>query len=61
MESFLFLNTEMITWIYGELSLASKENPLACPIAVSRGAHKFILISLTFRLLLDNGHLESMF
>ena len=35
----------MITWIFWELSLASKENPLACPIAVSREAHKFVLIS----------------
>lgn len=26
----------MITWIFWELSLASKENPLVCPFAVSR-------------------------
>ena len=38
----------MITWIFWELSLASKENPLACPIVVSREAHKFILIALTY-------------
>ena len=29
--------------------MASKENPLACPIAVSREAHKFMLIFLTAR------------
>ena len=38
-----------VTWIFWELSLASKENPLVFPIAVSREAHKFILISLTAR------------
>ena len=38
-----------ITCIFWELSSASKENPLVCPIAVSREAHKFILISLTAR------------
>ena len=47
MESSLFPIEDMITWIFWELSLASKENPLACPIAVSREAHKFALISLT--------------
>lgn len=26
----------MITWIFWELSLASKENPLVCPFTVSR-------------------------
>ena len=45
MKSSLFPVTDMITWIFWELSLASKENPLACPIAVSREAHKFVLIS----------------
>ena len=45
MESTLFPITDMITWIIWELLLASKENPLACPIAVSREAHKFVLIS----------------
>ena len=49
MESSLFPITDMITWIFWELSLASKENPLACPIAVSREVHKFLLISLTVR------------
>ena len=29
--------------------MASKENPLACPIAVSREAHKFMVIFLTAR------------
>ena len=38
-----------VTWIFWELSLASKENPLVCPIAVSREAHKLLLISLTAR------------
>ena len=46
MESSLFPITDMIPWIFWELSLASKENPLACPIAVSIEAHKFILTSL---------------
>ena len=55
MESSLFPITKMTTWILWELSLAGKENPLACPIAVSGEAHKFLLISLTSRLLLDLG------
>ena len=49
MESSLFPITDMITWIFWELSLASKDNPLACPIAVSRDAHNYVLISLTAR------------
>ena len=61
MESSLFPITDMITWIIWELLLASKENPLACPIAVSREAYKFILTSLTARLLLDYGYLGSIF
>ena len=40
MEFSLFPITGIITWIFWELSLANKENPLACPIAVSRGARK---------------------
>ena len=49
MESSLFPIAEMITWISWELSLGSKENPLACPIAVLGVAHNFILISLPAR------------
>ena len=45
MESSLFLISDVITWIFWELSLASKENPLACPIAVSREARKYMLTS----------------
>ena len=41
--------------------LASKENPLACPIAVSREARKAILNFLTGFLLLDDGYLGSVF
>ena len=33
---FASYHTGMITWIFWELSLASKQNPLACPIVVSR-------------------------
>ena len=51
----LFQITGMITWIFWELSLASKRNPLACPIAVSREARNIILISLTSSLILDDG------
>ena len=47
MESSLFPIRGMITRIFWELSLASKENPLTCSIAVSREVHKFILTSLT--------------
>ena len=43
MESSLFPIMGMITWIFWELSLASKENRL---IAVSREVHNFILTSL---------------
>ena len=49
MVSSLFPITDMITWIFWELSLASKDNPLACPIAVLREAHNYVLISLTAR------------
>ena len=61
MESSLFPITDMITWIFWKLSLANKDNPLACPIAVSREAHKYILTSLTSCLLLDDEYLGSMF
>ena len=47
----------MITWIFRELSLASEENPLVCPIAVSTEALKFMLTSLTCFLLLDDEYL----
>ena len=43
MESSLFPIMGMITWIFWELSLASKENRL---IVVSREVHNFILTSL---------------
>ena len=49
MESSVVSDYGHITCIFWELSSASKENPLVCPIAVSREAHKFILISLTAR------------
>ena len=61
MESSLFPFTGMITWIFRELSLASKENPLACPIAVSRKALKFIVTTSTRSLLLDDGYLSLLF
>ena len=61
MESSLFPITGMITWIFRELSLASKENPLACPIAVSSKALKFIMTTLTSSLLLDDGYVGYMF
>ena len=47
--------TGMITWIFNDLSLASKVNPL--PIAVLKEAHNFILISPTGSLLLDDEYL----
>ena len=40
MEFSLFPITGMITGIFLELTLASKENPLVFPIAVSREARK---------------------
>ena len=40
MEFSLFPIIGMITGIFLELTLASKENPLVFPIAVSREAHK---------------------
>ena len=43
-----------------ELSLASKENPLACPIAVSREARKTILSFLTGALLLGDGVMDTL-
>ena len=47
MASSLFPITGVITWMFRELSLASKENPLACSIAVSRKALKFIVTTST--------------
>ena len=43
MQSCLSLITGMITWIFWELSLAYRENPLACLIAVSKERARFRL------------------
>ena len=47
--------------IFFELTLASKENPLVFPIAVSREARKSILTFLTGSFSLDDAYLGSMF
>ena len=47
--------------IFLELTLASKENPLVFPIAVSREARKSILTFLTGSFSLDDAYLGSMF
>ena len=61
MECSFFLIMGMITCIFWKLSMVSKENLLAFPIAVWREAHKFVLTSLTSSLRLDDGYLGSMF
>ena len=64
MEFSLFPITVMITWTFWELSVVSKVSKchwLACPIAVSGEAHKFILTSLASSLHVDDGYLGSMF
>ena len=61
MEFSLFPITGMIMGIFLELTLASKENPLVFPIAVSREARKSILIFLTGSFSLDDAYLGSMF
>ena len=60
MDSSLFSITSMITWIFWELSLASNENLLDCPIAVSIVVHSIFLTILTGSLHLDDGYLGSM-